>query len=70
MLSACRQLAPHKIPLLAINTGHMGFLTETYLNNLPQAIEAMLAKAYELEERAMLSVQLFRDEFCCGKPSA
>ncbi|NET09490.1 MAG: NAD(+) kinase, partial [Symploca sp. SIO2B6] len=26
VLSACRQVAPNGIPLLAINTGHMGFL--------------------------------------------
>jgi NAD+ kinase len=62
VLSACRQLAPYDIPLLAVNTGHMGFLTETYLNNLPQALEIVLAKTYSLEQRAMLSVQLFRDD--------
>ena len=37
VLSAFRQVAPWGIPLLAVNTGHMGFLTETYLNQLPQA---------------------------------
>lgn len=62
VLSAFRQIAPYGIPLLAINTGHMGFLTETYVNQLPQAIEAVLAEAYDVEERAMLSVQLFRDD--------
>ncbi len=61
VLSACRQLAPHNIPLLAINTGHMGFLTETYLNNLPQALDAVITGNYDLEDRAMLAVQLFRD---------
>ncbi len=63
VLSACRQLAPHNIPLLAVNTGHMGFLTETYLNHLPQALEVVLSETYDIEERAMLSVQLFRDDW-------
>ncbi len=63
VLSAFRQLAPCKIPLLAINTGHMGFLTETYLNHLPQALDKLLSGDYHIEERTMLTVQLVRDDF-------
>jgi NAD+ kinase len=59
VLSAFRQLAPVGVPLLTVNTGHMGFLTEAYLNQLPQAIEQVLAGDYEVEERAMLVVKLF-----------
>lgn len=62
VLSAFRQVAPHGIPLLTVNTGHMGFLTEAYLNQLPQALEAVLAHEYEIEERSMLSVRVFRQQ--------
>ncbi len=62
VLAAARQVAPCGIPLLTVNTGHMGFLTETYLNHLPQAIEQVLSGTYEIEERTMLSVQLLRDD--------
>jgi NAD+ kinase len=62
VLSAFRQVAPCKIPLLTVNTGHMGFLTETYLNHLPQVIERLLAGEYEIEERSMLTVQVFRND--------
>ena len=61
VLSAFRQVAPVRIPLLTINTGHMGFLTETYLNQLPQAIEALLSEEYDIEERAMITVQVLRE---------
>ncbi|MGJ3247907.1 MAG: NAD(+) kinase [Elainellaceae cyanobacterium] len=61
VLSAFRQLAPCGIPILAVNTGHMGFLTEMYLNQLPQAFERLLSGQYEIEERAMLSVQVFQN---------
>lgn len=64
VLSAFRQVAPIGVPLLAVNTGHMGFLTETYLNLLPQALEKVLAGDYEIEERSMLSVRLFRENDC------
>lgn len=61
VLSAFRQLAPYGVPLLTVNTGHMGFLTETYLNQLPQAIEAVLTEQYEVESRAMLTIQVVRE---------
>lgn len=61
VLAAFRQVAPCGIPLLTVNTGHMGFLTETYLNQLPQALEASMQGEYLLEERAMLSVQVWRE---------
>ncbi len=62
VLSAIRQIAPLNIPLLAINTGHMGFLTETYVNQIPQALEKLLAQDYEIENRSMLAVRVFRDD--------
>jgi NAD+ kinase len=62
VLSACRQVSPYNIPVFAINTGHMGFLTETYLNQFPQALDAVLAGDYVLEDRAMLSVQVVRED--------
>ncbi len=62
VLAASRQLAPRNIPLLTVNTGHMGFLTEAYLNQLPQALECALAGEYEIEERAMLTVKVFRGD--------
>ena len=62
VLAASRQVAPVGIPLLTVNTGHMGFLTETYLNQLPQALEQAMAGEYEIEERAMLNVKVFRQD--------
>ncbi|MFQ4142914.1 NAD(+) kinase [Chlorogloeopsis sp. ULAP02] len=62
VLAAARLVAPCGIPILTVNTGHMGFLTETYLNQLPQAVEELLAGKYEIEERAMLAVKVFRGD--------
>ncbi len=58
VLSACRLVAPAGIPILAINTGHMGFITETYLNALPQAMDALLSGQYSVEQRTLLTVRL------------
>ena len=62
VLSAFRQLAPCGIPLLTINTGHMGFLTESYLTHLNEDIDRLLAQEYEIEERSMLAVRVFRND--------
>ncbi|KAF3891336.1 MULTISPECIES: NAD(+) kinase [Nostocales] len=62
VLAASRLVAPRGIPILTVNTGHMGFLTEAYLNQIPQAVEQLLAGQYEVEERAMLSVKVFRSD--------
>ncbi|MEG3437552.1 NAD(+) kinase [Pannus brasiliensis CCIBt3594] len=61
VLSAARQLAPLDIPLLAINTGHMGFLTEIYLNQLHSALEQVLLGEYSFECRSTLTVSLYRE---------
>jgi NAD+ kinase len=61
VLSACRQLAPCGIPLLAINTGHLGFLTETYADQLPEALDQVLKGDYTVEDRDMLLVEVIRD---------
>lgn len=62
VLSAFRQLAPYDIPLLTVNTGHMGFLTETYVNQLYPALEQVLAGNYHVEERSMITVKVMREE--------
>lgn len=62
VLAAFRQVAPYGIPLLTINTGHMGFLTEAYVNQIPMALEQLMAGEYQIEERTMVSVQVLRSD--------
>ncbi len=62
VLAAFRQVAPAGIPLLTVNTGHMGFLTETYINQLPEAIEQVIRGDYHVEERAMLKIEVWQRE--------
>ncbi|MFZ9739866.1 MAG: NAD(+) kinase, partial [Prochlorotrichaceae cyanobacterium] len=60
VLAAFRQIAPLGIPLLNVNTGHMGFLTETYINCLPQVLERLCNLDFIVEERSMLVVRVVR----------
>ncbi|MCT0201892.1 NAD(+) kinase [Synechococcus sp. CS-603] len=62
VLSAARQTAPIGVPILAINTGHMGFLAETYLHELEEALTQLQAGRWSVEERTMLVVSVKRGE--------
>jgi NAD+ kinase len=48
------------VPILAINFGSLGFLTETTLPELYESLEASLAGTAPIEERAMLRAAIVR----------
>lgn len=63
LLRAARIAYPHDTPLLGINTGRLGFLTELELDgdgHMQRELQAVLAKPEDvvIEERAMLEVRL------------
>ena len=62
VLSAARMTAPIDVPILTINTGHLGFLAETYLPELEQALEQVIAGEWTVEERTTLVVSVMRGE--------
>ncbi|MCP9775126.1 NAD(+) kinase [Cyanobium sp. HWJ4-Hawea] len=62
VLSAARQTAPIGVPILTINTGHLGFLAEAYLNELDQALDQVLSGEWSVEERTMLIVSVMRGD--------
>lgn len=61
LLSAAKLLAPAGKPILGVNLGHLGFLTEIELPDLYQALPAVLADRYLVEERIMLEARVIRD---------
>ena len=62
VLSAARQTAPVGVPILTINTGHLGFLAEAYLGDLDRALEVVLTQQWTIEERSNLVVSVMRGE--------
>ncbi|MGC8508318.1 MAG: NAD kinase [Thiomonas sp.] len=55
MLGAARRLAPLNVPLVGINAGRLGFMTDIADSAWEEAIDGLLVGAFEREERAMLS---------------
>jgi NAD+ kinase len=61
MLGAARLCAQHEVPVLGVNLGGLGFITEVATTQLYAVMEDVLAGRYELERRIMLSAKLQRD---------
>lgn len=61
ILGIARDFAKHNIPILGVNLGHLGFLSEAEPDDLPEVIEAILQEQYKTENRMMLEAELYRD---------
>jgi NAD+ kinase len=59
-LAGSRLAAPRGIPILGVNLGRLGFLTELEHGQLEEGIKRYLAHDYRIEERNMLEVTLMR----------
>ena len=61
MLGAARLIGPHQIPVLGINFGWLGYLTEFTLSELFPTLDAILAGKFTIDHRMMIDVTLYRD---------
>src|SRR5438874_6722112 len=60
LLAAARLLGDRQIPILAINRGGLGFLTEVTLDELYPSIERVLAGHFITEHRMMMDIEILR----------
>ncbi len=62
MLNIARTLSSCNIPLVGVNQGRLGFLTDLTLENMQDSIAAMLEGKFVTEERLLLSVRVLRND--------
>ncbi len=65
LLSCARMLAPREVPILAVNMGDFGFITEVSKSELTDTWEKLVQGKLGVSERLMLSVEVQRQ----GAPS-
>lgn len=61
MLGIARALAPSGVPVIGINHGRLGFMTDIPLDRWTEALAAILDGHYEAEERTLLDTRVLRD---------
>lgn len=64
MLGVGRRLAPFKVPLIGINQGRLGFITDIALERYAQTLAPMLAGEYEVDDRSLMQAQVMRSGHC------
>jgi NAD+ kinase len=64
MLSVARSLMDSDIPLVGVNRGRFGFLTDLRAEDMLEAMDEILAGAYQTETRMLLQASVYR----AGKP--
>jgi NAD+ kinase len=61
LLSAAPLAAERDIPVLGVNLGRLGFLTEVEVDDLCDALRRFLEGDYRIEERTLVEVTILRD---------
>lgn len=64
MLGIGRQLACHDVPLIGINHGRLGFITDIPLDGYQSVLLPMLRGAYEEDRRSLMQARVMRDGHC------
>jgi NAD+ kinase len=60
LLSVAREIAPLGLPILGVNLGSLGFLTEITLKEMADSVAEVLAGNYRIDRRMMLTARLLR----------
>ena len=68
MLNAARQLARYRVPLVGVNQGRLGFMTDISRNNMLAAMDDLLDGKFVPETRMLLEAEVLRDERPVGAP--
>jgi NAD+ kinase len=62
MLGIARQLAPFQVPMVGINHGRVGFMTDIPFKDTRLVLAEILAGHYEVEERTLLRASIARGD--------
>jgi NAD+ kinase len=70
MLGIGRQLARYGVPLVGINQGRLGFITDIPLDQYPEKLNAILHGEYEEDSRSLMAASVWRDGRCVFEATA
>lgn len=62
MLNIARTLSLNQVPMVGVNQGRLGFLTDLTLDNMQDSIAAMLDGKFVTEQRLLLAARVLRND--------
>jgi len=62
MIATARMVADTELPVMGVNYGGLGYLAEFPIEELFPALEAILRGEYQVQQRVMLSVEMWRGD--------
>ena len=62
MLNIARTLSPCHVPMVGVNQGRLGFLTDLTMENMQDSIAAMLEGKFVTEQRLLLVARVLRND--------
>ena len=62
MLGIGRQMARYALPLIGINQGRLGFITDIPIQSYQDVLQPMLQGNYQTEDRSLLQAHVLRDQ--------
>lgn len=66
-LRAARQVGASGVPIVGINTGHLGFLADVHLDEMAEFVACLHRSQYEIRERSVLQAEIY-PLGCCSDP--
>ena len=70
MLAVARELAPFNVPLIGINQGRLGFITDLPFEDFRERLGPMLRGEYEEDARSLMAASVWRDGRCVFEATA
>lgn len=67
LISVARQVGERNVPIVGVNLGRLGFLTEITRDELPKMLERLIADDYQVSDRMMLDAFIHRNDQVIGK---
>ncbi len=61
MIAAARLIGDHDVPVLGVNYGSLGYLTDFRIEEMFPTLETVLAGEFEIDRRVMLRAEHWRD---------
>ncbi|NMB39130.1 MAG: NAD(+)/NADH kinase [Firmicutes bacterium] len=62
LLRAARTMSDYNVPILGVNVGHLGFLTELEADKIEAALDMIISKNYTLDERMFIECKVIRNK--------